>query len=1834
MKNTKKTLSVLLSILMVFTLIPWALVPALAEGEPDGQSSYVFDYDDQTKTLTITGQGALPDIPMFENPSDLLAASPWLSVAADAENLVIGDGITRIGDFNFALMTELTTVTLPASLTAIGDYAFAYCTKLRNITLPAGLTQLGGGAFVANDLQSIDIPAGVQTLANNFIYQDSLTAVTLHEGLESISNCFAFAPIGSITIPSTVTSVEGCMFLDTGTLVNRSAAAVAADQFSSVSEPGMGIVLCKYYALHMQMEAAYMMSGEITPEMEDELEAQVMESFRVWLNETYGLQLETLEDTMAYAQPYMRTYQMPRSDVQIYCLSASAEHTYLDSNGYPHYLSDLDNAVCNVQPQGSAGDTITWSLDLQTGVLTFTGHGEMSSYLNNAGYKFYKNEITSVSFVQEGGPITSIGAEAFRDLPALTSLTVPEGVTRIGANSIRDSGVRTLTLPSTLGMEQSSEWLRLGSTPLQSIALAGNSPTYFTQNGALYKRNGDHVTLVKFPAAAVGQAMPANVTMIGDYAIEGLADLSEFTVPGSVYSIGNYAFCNLPALQTLSFAAGTAGYFNVSDTFMYGTGVTSLVADPADTRIASANGVLYTKDMTALVALPEHITAADLPASVEQVYNDHYIYIASPLQRLTVRNPEFRFPAEDYLLSFTNKNTVIAGYKGSTAEDYALTRNLPLELLDGVTVTGVSLDFTDAVLTIPQYESFSFSDLGVKAVVTYSDGTTSEKTGDQLLYTYVNGNGDTYHSVYMFEELGEYQFTVSYGDAMETFTATVTQSNITYEFDTSEMIDEISVFEYFNPEEMNVKLYKVNADNSREEISFWNVETQYWDETAGETGWTENTGTRRFDSPRDVRIKFSYRGASMETVLHVTENAVRFTVDTAGFVSEAERFSIYDKDTCGLRLYVTRNGQTTELTSQMNIYDNKNQSGGYSALPIDTFEVGEEPAYMTCYYSYQDPVRGYVDLNFVYPFTVNVVQGDVTDIALDISDVTDSVRPYRTYTAGDLGVKLIKTMANGETVVDSDPPVTFEIVDGNSYSYTSTLFTSDVGKVYQLTAKYIKLAETFTVTVRQTAEYTIDDSEAKTTFLQYLEPFSPAAMNLRFYRTANGETTEITDYSRISYGWSDGMPSANTLGTHTVELYYRLDDGTGEKIGAVQYEVVDSGAQLLMNDTPTTVAQFDVFTFNAAAVANDNGTQVNIVPNLYYYVNDANHNTVGWNTFPTAAAGTYTVTPYGLVNGSYLYFYDWAFEVTVTPETPTFRLDLTDLVTQVGTYQLYSADTWGVRGWRTRNGEDVEEVMVQFWYELPNGESNQNRIPTDAAGSFVIQPFVFYGTAQYDVGDPITVTVTESGFTYEITERVYPTSIPQFGSFSVRAKLTPYHNGTAEQFKWMNKYLAEDAAGEIYDNYLFTQIPGQYTITPYYDYNGNRIFDEPFTLTVEPLTMPALMPTDEQAVTTAADAPCAFTFTAPADGTYSFGAVLTEDSPANCYPVLTFYDDDMAVAFNLSSSSGTDTNFEVSRYMTAGESYSILVRDFYNVSSSFLIRVDHVHSTSFVAEVASTCKDAGTAAHYVCGICGKTFADAAGAQELTDLTLELAAHTPQAFGANDPTCAAAGNTEYWYCGVCEQYFSDAACTAVIAQADTVIAAINHRNAVHHNAKDATCAAEGNIEYWYCPDCETYFSDSACTSAITEAQTVIGINASAHDYGAWTKLNDQKHQRVCANDPNHVETADHSWNGGTVTASPTCSAKGVKTFTCTVCGATKTQELAAVGHKDDNNDGWCDYNCGTPMINGQPGQPTQPSEPSGGGDECPLCHEHHTGFFGKIVGFFHRIIYFFKNLFSR
>ena len=86
-----------------------------------------WNYDAGTKTLTITGTGAMPD---FNNASEI----PWHSLQSKIQTVTIGDGVTSVGNNAFS-DCALTSVTLPNSLTAIGDHAFKGCSGLTSIKI-------------------------------------------------------------------------------------------------------------------------------------------------------------------------------------------------------------------------------------------------------------------------------------------------------------------------------------------------------------------------------------------------------------------------------------------------------------------------------------------------------------------------------------------------------------------------------------------------------------------------------------------------------------------------------------------------------------------------------------------------------------------------------------------------------------------------------------------------------------------------------------------------------------------------------------------------------------------------------------------------------------------------------------------------------------------------------------------------------------------------------------------------------------------------------------------------------------------------------------------------------------------------------------------------------------------------------------------------------------------------------------------------------------------------------------------------------------------------------------------------------------------------------------------------------------------------------------------------------------------------------------------------------------------------------------------------------------------------------------------------------------------
>ena len=160
----KKTLCALLALCLMLTLLPFGALAADVSGEYGDGLRWTLTADG---TLTITGAGAMPDYTQEElfmdEHIDQKAPVPWQAYDADLRAVVIGEGITRVGDYTFMNCRNVANVTLPSTLRSIGKYAFSFCAA-ETIALPNGLQEIGDRAFVGADLREIIVPATVTKL--------------------------------------------------------------------------------------------------------------------------------------------------------------------------------------------------------------------------------------------------------------------------------------------------------------------------------------------------------------------------------------------------------------------------------------------------------------------------------------------------------------------------------------------------------------------------------------------------------------------------------------------------------------------------------------------------------------------------------------------------------------------------------------------------------------------------------------------------------------------------------------------------------------------------------------------------------------------------------------------------------------------------------------------------------------------------------------------------------------------------------------------------------------------------------------------------------------------------------------------------------------------------------------------------------------------------------------------------------------------------------------------------------------------------------------------------------------------------------------------------------------------------------------------------------------------------------------------------------------------------------------------------------------------------------------------------------------------------------------
>ena len=245
----------------------------------------------------------------------------------------------------------------------------------------------------------------------------------------------------------------------------------------------------------------------------------------------------------------------------------------------------------------------------------------------------------------------------------------------------------------------------------------------------------------------------------------------------------------------------------------------------------------------------------------------------------------------------------------------------------------------------------------------------------------------------------------------------------------------------------------------------------------------------------------------------------------------------------------------------------------------------------------------------------------------------------------------------------------------------------------------------------------------------------------------------------------------------------------------------------------------------------------------------------------------------------------------------------------------------------------------------------------------------------------------------------------------------------------------------------------------------------------------------------------------------------------------------------------------------------------------------HQH-TELRNEKESTCAQEGYTGDTYCTDCG-TKLSSGKVLDKKPHTWDVGSITTEA------TCTEKGVRTYT-CTVCNETKTEE------------ISATGHRHPEERNVKAATCAQEGYTGDMYCKDCNTKLSsgkvlekkphtwdsgkitkEATCSEKGIKTYTCVKCNAIKQERLPETGHRNTEYRNIkpatCAEtgytgdlyckdcnmmlrNGEKIEKKPHTWNDGTITTEATCTEKGIKTYTCTVCNETKTEEIPATGHQ--------------------------------------------------------------------
>ena len=473
-----------------------------------GDNVYWRLYSDGT--LYIYGTGEMMSYNSYSSPS------PWKNYGI--KSVIIGYGVTSIGDYTFDNCTSLESVTIPDSVTNIGDYAFKDCTSLASVTIGNGVTSIGIYTFSGcTNLANVTIPDSVTSIGD-YAFKDctSLASVTIENGVTSIGSCAFYncTSLASITIPDSVTGIGGSAFYNCTSL----ASVTIPDSVTSIGSSAF------YNCTSL---ASVTIPDRVTSIGEDAFcKCTSLTSVK------FGDSVTSIGDYAFFKCSNLTSITIPDSVTSIgdgafdYCtnLTSTTIGTGVTSIGY--YAFYGCTSLGNAYYTGSVSD---WSK------ISFESS---HSYPNNYADNFYI--LGDLDFSADDN-IEEIKSNTFKNCKSLTSITIPDSVTSIGYNGFENcTNLTSITIPDSVtsidryAFEYCSS-IESVTIPYSVTCIGG---------GAFY--NCTSLETVNYNAV--------NCTAMGDFydpVFEGCTVLVTVNIGNNVQTIPSYAFYDCTSLESV-----------------------------------------------------------------------------------------------------------------------------------------------------------------------------------------------------------------------------------------------------------------------------------------------------------------------------------------------------------------------------------------------------------------------------------------------------------------------------------------------------------------------------------------------------------------------------------------------------------------------------------------------------------------------------------------------------------------------------------------------------------------------------------------------------------------------------------------------------------------------------------------------------------------------------------------------------------------------------------------------------------------------------------------------------------------------------------------------------------------------------------------------------------------------------------------------------------------------------------------------------------------------------------------------------------------------------------